>query len=78
MIPPEKNNSYTIGSMLAEVPRIDTSVTYKKQFIMHSVPDIQARFLIRGKLYACTKLTVELTDDGLVPLMEGEFLEIVG
>lgn len=68
---------FTIGNMLAQMPRIDTSVTYKKQFIMHSVPDIQARFLIRGKLYACTKLTVELTDDGLVPLMEGEFLEIL-
>lgn len=78
MIPPEDSELYyTLGNMLAQMPRIDTSVTYKKQFIMHSVPDIQARFLIRGKLYACTKLTMELTDDGLVPLMEGEFLEIL-
>lgn len=57
--------------------RYDKSVTYKKQFVYRGgIPDVRAKFIIRGKAYICNNLTFEVDNNGIIPLMEGEFFLI--
>ncbi len=65
----------TIGRYISErTIQYDKSVTYKKQFIFRNgIPDVRAKFVIRGKTYICNKLTFEVDNNGIIPLMEGEF-----
>ncbi len=68
----------TIGQYISErTIQYDKSVTYKKQFIFRNgIPDVRAKFVIRGKTYICNKLTFEVDNNGIIPLMEGEFFLI--
>lgn len=67
----------TIGTLLRDNHlNYKKSVTYKKQFIFRNgIPDVRAKFVIRGKTYICNKLTFEVDNNGIIPLMEGEFYE---
>ena len=51
----------------------NTQIEYTKQIIANAVPDVNKLFLIHGKRFICKSLTVEVNEDGIVPLMEGTF-----
>lgn len=51
----------------------DTTIEYTKRIIAHSLPDVDKLFLIHGKRFICKSLTVEINEEGIVPLMEGTF-----
>ncbi len=51
----------------------DTTIEYTKRIIAHALPDVDKLFLIHGKRFICKSLTVEINEEGIVPLMEGTF-----
>ncbi len=51
----------------------DTTIEYTKRIIAHTLPDVDKLFLIHGKRFICKSLTVEINEEGIVPLMEGTF-----
>ena len=61
-----------------ELPRVDESKLYRYKFLSKTLPDPKAIYVIKGKEYACLRLTAHFTVDGMSELIEGEFYEIVG
>ncbi len=54
--------------------RFNDSVEYTKNFISGKMIDpSNSIFLINGKRFICKQITVEINDDGIVPLQEGVF-----
>lgn len=51
----------------------DKTIEYTKRIIAYSLPDVNKIFQIRGKRFICKSLTVEINEEGIVPLMEGTF-----
>lgn len=78
------HNSFTLSPNVAEInvyrniPQIDETKLYRYKFISSTLPDPKSVFVIKGKEYACVKLTAHFTEDGMSDLIEGEFYEIVG
>jgi len=66
-----------IQSNLA-LPKVDESKLYRYKFLSKMLPDPKAIYVIKGKEYACLRLTAHFTVDGMSDLIEGEFYEIVG
>lgn len=64
------------GSCFAGMPSLETKVEHKFSFLSPTLPDVRSRFLIRGKLFACKKIEVNVSDDGIDPLLTGYFVEI--
>ena len=62
----------------ALLPRVDESKLYRYKFLSKTLPDPKAIYVIKGKRYACLRLTAHFTVDGMSDLIEGEFYEIVG
>lgn len=62
----------------ASLPRVDESKLYRYKFLSKTLPDPKAIYVIKGKRYACLRLTAHFTVDGMSELIEGEFYEIVG
>lgn len=61
-----------------ELPKVDESKLYRYKFLSKTLPDPKAIYVIKGKEYACLRLTAHFTVDGMSELIEGEFYEIVG
>lgn len=64
-----------IGTLYQGTVSIDTRIEHEFQFL-DSVTDPQRPFIIRGHRYACHKLELTLTPEGLDPLKRGYFYEI--
>lgn len=62
------------GKML----KVDETKLYRYKFLSKTLPDPKAIYIIKGKRYACLRLTAHFTVDGMSDLIEGEFYEIVG
>jgi len=63
---------------LADLPLVDESKLYRYKFLSKTLPDPKAIYVIKGKEYACLRLTAHFTVDGMSDLIQGEFYEIVG
>lgn len=78
------HNSFTLSPNIAEInayrniPRVDETKLYRYKFLSRTLPDPKSVFVIRGKEYACLRLTAHFTIEGMSDLVEGEFYEIVG
>ena len=79
-----KEYSYTLSPVDSDIqanaalPRVDESKLYRYKFLSKTLPDPKAIYVIKGKEYACLRLTAHFTVDGMSELIEGEFYEIVG
>lgn len=62
----------------ASLPKVDETKLYRYKFLASSLPSATAIYVIKGKRYACLRLTAHFTDTGMSELIEGEFYEIVG
>ena len=60
------------------LPQVDETKLYRYKFLSKTLPDPKAIYVIKGKEYACLRLTAHFTVDGMSDLIEGEFYEIVG
>ena len=67
-----------VGSAESEPPQVDETKLYRYKFLASSLPSATAIYVIKGKRYACLRLTAHFTVDGMSELIEGEFYEIVG
>ena len=61
----------------AALPKVDESKLYKYKFLSRTLPDPKAIYIIKGKQYACSKLTAHFTVKGMSELINGEFYEII-
>lgn len=52
---------------------IDTTTTYKFNFIYHKKIDVMSKFIINNRAYVCKKLERIVTINGFNDLIEGEF-----
>lgn len=68
------------GSVLPYVslPKLDEKKLYRYKFLEKSIPPVTSVFVIKGKKYACLRITAHFTVDGMSELLEGEFYEITG
>ncbi|MBQ9751454.1 MAG: hypothetical protein IJV81_01310 [Paludibacteraceae bacterium] len=62
---------------LASLPKVDETKLYRYKFLAKTLPSPTSVFLIKGKRYACLKLTAQITVKGMSELVEGEFYEII-
>ena len=58
--------------------KVDETKLYRYKFLASSLPSATAIYVIKGKRYACLRLTAHFTTSGMSELIEGEFYEIVG
>lgn len=65
----------TLGSALHGAATIDTRIEHEFQFLDRAT-DPQRPYIINGRRYACHKLELTLTPQGLDPLKRGYFYEI--
>lgn len=56
--------------------QIDTTKEYTIKFIINTMPDIQAQFLLNNKLFICKELEYRITNDGIHPEVTGTFYEV--
>lgn len=63
---------------VADLPKVDETQLYRYKFLASSLPSATAIYVIKGKRYACLRLTAHFTVDGMSDLIEGEFYEIIG
>lgn len=76
-------NAYTLSPAseaiqpLASLPKVDETKLYRYKFLAKTLPSPTSVFLIKGKRYACLKLTAQITVKGMSELVEGEFYEII-
>ncbi len=61
----------------ASLPKVDETKLYRFKFLAQTLPSPTSVFLIKGKRYACLKLTAQITVKGMSELVEGEFYEII-
>lgn len=66
------------GASKNEPPQVDETKLYQYKFLASSLPSATAIYVIKGKRYACLRLTAHFNIDGMSELIEGEFYEIVG
>lgn len=67
-------NVYT--SQIAEGVQIDTRVKQCIKFYSKEVPDVSSVFVIRNKKFACAKLEVNITAQGIDNIITGYFYEM--
>jgi len=67
-----------VGSAEPEPPQVDETKLYRYKFLASSLPSATAIYVIKGRKFACLRLTAHFTDTGMSELVEGEFYEIVG
>lgn len=63
---------------IRKLPKVDETKLYKYKFFSKELPNPKAIFVIRGKQYACLRITAHFSVDGMSDLLEGEFYEITG
>lgn len=71
-----EEDSWNIGHRFKSRLEYQMKVEHKITFLSQSIPDVRSKFLIRGKLFACKKIEVNVSDDGIDPLLTGYFVEI--
>lgn len=59
------------------IPQVDETKLYRYNFLAKTLPSATSIFLIKGKRYACLRMTAHFTNTGMSELIEGEFYEIV-
>ena len=62
---------------LSVLPKVKETKLYRYKFLAKTLPSPTSVFLIKGKRYACLKLTAQITVKGMSELVEGEFYEII-
>lgn len=74
------NNSayYSWGPTRDAMTVIDQKKKYEFSFISRELPNVRARFLIRGKWYLCSQIQCQVEASGLNPIMKGTFWRITG
>lgn len=74
------NNSahYAWGPTRDAMTKIDQKKKYEFSFIARELPNVRARFLIRGKWYLCSQIQCQVDANGLNPVMKGTFWRITG
>lgn len=70
--------SNEVGQNFFQLPQVDETKLYRYKFLASSLPSATAIYVIKGKRYACLRLTAHFTTKGMSELIEGEFYEIVG
>lgn len=76
--------SYTLSpnsieiALYRNIPQVDETKLYRYKFLAYSLPSATAIYVIKGKRYACLRITAHFTTKGMSDLIEGEFYEIVG
>ena len=63
---------------ISSLPQVDESKLYRYKFLSKTLPDPKAIYIVKGKEYACLRLTAHFNVDGMSELIEGEFYEIAG
>lgn len=64
-------------ALYRDIPKVDETKLYRYKFLASSLPSATAIYVIKGKRYACLRLTAHFTTSGMSELIEGEFYEIV-
>ncbi len=72
------NTAAGVGKMLADSPAIDVRAERRLQFLDRNDYDPTLPYLIRNRLYACKRLELTITEEGLQPLKTGYFYPIEG
>lgn len=57
--------------------QIDATKEYTIKFIINTMPNIQAQFLLNNKLFICKELEYRITNDGIHPEVTGTFYAIL-
>ena len=70
-----RQSSEYIGTLYHGAATIDTRIEHEFQFLDRAT-DPQRPYIINGRRYACHKLELTLTPQGLEPLKRGYFYEI--
>ena len=68
--------NYHLSSLFSGAATIDTRTEHVFSFTERAA-DPQRPYLIRGRLYACNKIEMSLSTDGVEPLKKGYFYEIL-
>lgn len=66
----------TIGDLFVDSLEIKDTVMHRFNFVSVDVPDVNNVFLIHNKKYICKKIEYTMKDDGIKPMMTGEFYEL--
>lgn len=66
-----------IASFHRNCPRFNERSQLHVRFLSRNIPDVFCCFVIRGKRYACKKIEYVLDNDGISPMLEGYFVEIL-
>ncbi len=59
-------------------PKVDYEKKYSFSFLADRLPNVNAKFLIRGKWYLCSQIQCQVDANGLNPVMKGTFWRITG
>lgn len=71
------NSSYSIGSLHHSARSQNRNAEQRFSFISDSIPSVYAVYMLRNKSYACKKLEVHFTAEGMDKLVTGYFEEIL-
>ena len=71
------NASYSMGPSRDTMTKIEKTKKYEFSFISEELPNVRAKFLIRGKWYLCSEMQCEITSDGMSKVMKGTFWRIL-
>lgn len=71
------SNQYGKGRVLMETVQIEALRKYEFSFLMDTMPDVMATYIIRGKKYLCASIKTEITESGMSQLKKGVFYRIL-
>ena len=71
------SDKYGQGKLLTQTITIDNKKKYEFSFLSDQLPDVRARFIIRGKKYLCSSIKAEITENGMSTLKKGTFWRIL-
>lgn len=70
------SQQFSIGDLHSTALKPQDKVLQHFSFLSDEVPDVSSVFFIHGKRYMARKIEYSLKDDGVNPLMTGEFYEL--
>lgn len=70
------DQQFSIGDLHKDTIKVNDAALYRFSFIRDTPPDACGVYLIKNKMYACKMIEYSVKDDGINPLMTGEFYEI--
>lgn len=69
-------HQFSIGDLFNKALKPQDTVLHRFSFVLEEIPEISDIFLINNKYYLAKKIEFSLKDDGINPLMTGEFYEL--